>query len=257
MTIESDPPRLADSGAAAPGPVQNLFQSAQQDLPSEHALERMLTRLGPIAGAGAALAGDAVLAGAKGAATHAASTTVGASVAKLVAVIAGAGLIAGGAAMLASNSGGDESPQTPAKVAPKGASPAAAPVEALPPQPQPPAPVAPELSEPPEDPAPAHAAPAKAGKSTSSAAGVKAEAALLERARSLVASNPAQALAITRDHARRFPGGLLAQEREVIAIEALRKLGQQDEANQRATRFKSAYPGSAHQRSIGSASSEK
>ena len=101
--------------------------------------------------------------------------------------------------------------------------------------------------------------PSKAGRADSKAETdtVKAEAALLERARLLATNNPSQALAVTREHARRFPNGLLAQEREVIAIEALRKLGKQDEASQRATKFQKAYPGSAHQRSVSSGAAEK
>ena len=68
---------------------------------------------------------------------------------------------------------------------------------------------------------------------------------------------PKRALPLTREQARRFPRGVLAQEREVIAIEALRRLGQKDEASSRADRFRETYPGSAHQRTVGSSSSEK
>jgi hypothetical protein len=54
-------------------------------------------------------------------------------------------------------------------------------------------------------------------------------------------------LSLTREHARRFPQGALAQEREVIAIEALSRLGRTEAARQRGTQFERQYPGSAHQ----------
>src|SRR5688572_4056182 len=119
MSYESDPPRLSEGGSGAPE-LQNLFQSARQDLPSDKAIDRILTRLGPIAGAGAALAGDAVIAGAKTAATQAAtSSTLSASLAKIVAAVAGAGLIAGGAAIVASKGGDKPEPPTPVLTAPQ------------------------------------------------------------------------------------------------------------------------------------------
>lgn len=76
------------------------------------------------------------------------------------------------------------------------------------------------------------------------------EAELLERARRALTSDPARALALTRLHQAQFPRGALAQEREVIAIDALRRLGRGDEAGQRASRFGQQYPGSAHRRAV-------
>ena len=69
---------------------------------------------------------------------------------------------------------------------------------------------------------------------------------LIGRARESLGPSPAEALALTGEHARRFPRGVLVQEREVLAIEALRGLGRTDEARARKDRFLSAYPGSAH-----------
>jgi hypothetical protein len=241
MSYESDPPRLAEGGDSVE--LQGLFQDARSDLPSDQTLDRMLARLGPIAGAGAALAGDAVLAGANTASQAATTSTVAGSIAKLVAVVAGAGLIAGGVAVFTSKGDAGEK-AAPAVTAPK------APAEVAPPAPVP----APPPAAASDESLPEPAAPAKAGRAESKVETdtVKAEAALLERARSLATHNPRQALAITREHARRFPNGLLAQEREVIAIEALRKLGREDEAGKRASEFRESYPGSAHQHSIGS-----
>jgi hypothetical protein len=76
------------------------------------------------------------------------------------------------------------------------------------------------------------------------------EAQLLDRAREAVAANPAHALALTDEHAARFPMGRLGQEREVVAIGALVRLGRVEEAKARAARFTEAFPGSAHRSRI-------
>jgi hypothetical protein len=43
---------------------------------------------------------------------------------------------------------------------------------------------------------------------------------------------------------------VLAQEREVIAIEALKRLGRSDEAARRAADFARRYPGSAYRKKL-------
>jgi hypothetical protein len=73
-----------------------------------------------------------------------------------------------------------------------------------------------------------------------------AELDLLARARRVVSESPARALQLTAEHARRFQDGVLAQEREVLAIDALSRLGQRDLAAMRARRFVERYPNSAH-----------
>jgi hypothetical protein len=76
------------------------------------------------------------------------------------------------------------------------------------------------------------------------------EAKLLEQARRALSTNPSQALAITRRHQALYPNGALAQEREVIAIEALRRLGKSGQASERADSFEQKYPDSAHRRTV-------
>lgn len=76
--------------------------------------------------------------------------------------------------------------------------------------------------------------------------GSAAETALLEKARAALQSRPGEALELTRRHRARFPKGLLAQEREVIAIEALERLGRKDAADARAAEFERRYRGSVH-----------
>jgi hypothetical protein len=76
--------------------------------------------------------------------------------------------------------------------------------------------------------------------------GIKAERALLDRARlSLEQGDGAAALRTAQEHEQRFPGGVLAQEREAIAIRALLLLGQTKDARDRLARFRARYPGSA------------
>ncbi|GHG69765.1 hypothetical protein [Comamonas sp. JC664] len=55
-----------------------------------------------------------------------------------------------------------------------------------------------------------------------------------------------EALVLLRGHASRFQAGTLAQEREVLVIEALVLLGRRAEAQQRAEDFQAKYPTSSH-----------
>ncbi len=79
------------------------------------------------------------------------------------------------------------------------------------------------------------------------------EFALLRAARQAVASQPERALSLTEEHAQRFPSGMLAQEREAIAIEALAKLGREAQAQSRAHTFLKAHPGSPYRPRIDAA----
>jgi len=72
------------------------------------------------------------------------------------------------------------------------------------------------------------------------------EGALLLRARRVLASDPAEALELTRQHARRFPTGALIPERQVLAIEALAGLGRTAEARAELASFRQRFPSSPH-----------
>ncbi|MFT3768839.1 MAG: hypothetical protein QM820_25625 [Minicystis sp.] len=61
-----------------------------------------------------------------------------------------------------------------------------------------------------------------------------AEVELLDRARAALATSPAEALTLTEAHASSFPAGKLGMEREMVAIDALRRLGRTSEARARA-----------------------
>ncbi len=74
---------------------------------------------------------------------------------------------------------------------------------------------------------------------------------LVERADMQLRSGaPAAALAALREHELRCPSGILVQERERIAIEALAKLGRDDAARARAQAFEERFPSSPHLRRV-------
>jgi hypothetical protein len=75
---------------------------------------------------------------------------------------------------------------------------------------------------------------------------VQAELAQLARIRELGKTDPASALSGATDGDRQFPKGLMHQEREVVAIDALSKLGRRGEARSRARSFLTTYPQSTY-----------
>jgi hypothetical protein len=85
---------------------------------------------------------------------------------------------------------------------------------------------------------------------SASVASAPSEVALLDQARASLVSNPSSALALTEEHRRRFPKGALSQEREVIAIEALKKLGRGSEAKKRGDTFSAENPDTIHRRTV-------
>ena len=73
------------------------------------------------------------------------------------------------------------------------------------------------------------------------------EAIELERAMdALKEGDPGRALSICDDEASRFPNGILAQERELVAIRALVRLGRFDEGRSREAKFKSNFADSSY-----------
>jgi len=76
------------------------------------------------------------------------------------------------------------------------------------------------------------------------------EAQILSEARKVLASDPGRALAGVQRHQQLFPSGALVQEREILAIEALRRLGREAEANARAQSFRTRFPSSIHGRTF-------
>jgi hypothetical protein len=82
-------------------------------------------------------------------------------------------------------------------------------------------------------------------KTSAAAVAIPDELTLIKQAQGMRGQGAAM-LSVLAEHARLYPSGMLAQEREVLAIEALVAMGRTREANARAERLASQYPGSAH-----------
>jgi hypothetical protein len=79
--------------------------------------------------------------------------------------------------------------------------------------------------------------------SASASSSLSAERLLLDGARvALTSGEPARALSLLSDHARRFPRPKLGEEREALAIQALVAVGRYDDARARAASFRAAAP---------------
>ncbi len=235
---DDNPVPLTDPGSGAPTLLRDALAGARARAPSPADLARVAARL-PLGPPPPAAAPPSVLSGA----------LIGAA---LGVIVAGTSLIgdarrAPAPPAVATGDAPLRAPQ-PAIVAPAIAPPRAA-VPALAPRPAPAIASAPPTTPtgeiapaPAPDPAPAAVsagAPAPSGDAES-------EAHLLLRAHEAIDATPARALALTDEHAARFPAGSLGQEREVVAIQALLRLGRVGEARTRAARFVAAFPGSAH-----------
>ncbi len=95
-------------------------------------------------------------------------------------------------------------------------------------------------------PTPSDAPSPGASPGTGETADAETEVHLLQRAQTALGADPRAALALTGEHARRFPGGALVQERELIAVTALVALGRKPEAQSRATSLLERFPSSAY-----------
>jgi RNA polymerase sigma-70 factor, ECF subfamily len=119
-------------------------------------------------------------------------------------------------------------------------------VAAPPPPPPPSAP--PVVSEPsdPRPPGPNQGPPQGASSTSASAATLDAEAALMDRANALLSDGSySEAIAACRQHAARFPGGRLLEQRETCWLLALMRSGRTTEARARLPAFETRFPQSA------------
>lgn len=83
---------------------------------------------------------------------------------------------------------------------------------------------------------------------------LRAEIALLRRAqRALADGDPDAALAHLDDHARRFPEGVMVEERDAAHVVALGQAGREDACRAEAARFLRAHPGSPHRGRVANA----
>jgi hypothetical protein len=235
---DEDPKRLLDESAS--GELRSMLRAGKSDLPDERQMAALAAKigiLGGLGGAGAAGAAGGGGIGAKAIAGGAAKVALAVKIGGAVAVVSAVGT---GAVVVATRESETRAPAPVGIVAT--AKPTGATAKSTPP-------VLPHVD---EAPAASASAPPKptAKAATSAAEGPEAEVKLLERAQDALRARPAEALALSDDHARRFPRGMLAQEREVIAIEALVKSGRKADAKARAERFKKTWPGSSHTRRV-------
>jgi hypothetical protein len=83
----------------------------------------------------------------------------------------------------------------------------------------------------------------------------EAERRLIDRCTAALARGDAEgALLAAREHARRFRGGALVEEREALTIRALRMLRRTSEADARARSFLARWPSSIHRSTLGGGS---
>ena len=73
---------------------------------------------------------------------------------------------------------------------------------------------------------------------------------LLSAAQRALGSSPAETLRLAEEHRRLYRGGMHAQEREVLAIDALLRLDRRPEALERANAFLGRHARSAHARRV-------
>jgi hypothetical protein len=235
MSEPTDPKRLADADPSSR--LGRLMTSATQDVPSEAQLTALAAQL------------ETVLAPAPGAAPSPGFSTM----AKLAAATGAAVLIGGAVVAVRARPFPQPTQGVPVSVSAPAA--AASPTTSFDTPATPssaPATItttaasSPAGSSPPAGKKPG-VEPTKSAAATSVG---PSESRLLEQARRALPNDPGAALALTDQDAALFPRGVLVQEREVIAIEALRRLNRTAEADRRAAAFSKAFPGSAHQRVI-------
>ncbi len=72
------------------------------------------------------------------------------------------------------------------------------------------------------------------------------EASMIARAKGALETSPSKALAALAEHAKLYPKGVLAEEREVLRIRALKNLGRDDAAEAQQEKFRKEHPESVH-----------
>jgi len=235
MTSDRDPPRLLDRDSGLDPRLRVLLQAGRDELPSAARLEAMAARV------------DAACGLPQLERPHAEPPPAGASAGLSLPSLAGltvAMVVATGALWWATAPGRWATEPAPKPL------PAASPPAPVPVVPPPSQPSSAEGAEPlpreVEPAAPPGDSPMRERASGAAPADPLAELGLLDEAQRALETDPARALARAEVHRRRFPGGQYAQEREVIAIEALLELERFAAAEQRVRAFLRRFPASSH-----------
>lgn len=215
----SEPERWLSS-PDAPGPMRDMLSAAQKVGPS--ALER------------------AALAGKLGVATS------GLWIAPALKGLAGAVLVAGGV-WVAATAGAPVNEQAALPTPPPVVQTDPVTSETGPSLEQPP-----QLEEEgPEVVAPTKTQPERAKKTTRAVPAAPemkkpSETSLIAGARNSLGTAPEAALSLLLQHAKLYPSGVLAEEREVLRIRALKNLGRAKDAQRQEEKFHEEHPGSVH-----------
>lgn len=250
MKDPQDPPRLID-GEDGSQRLRDLVRECRNDVASPDDVKQLESSLAPLIWAPIAppaappnAAGPGAATGSAGtASTTAATSGVAVKVAAAVAIAAG---VAGGGLWLAkstSPAGGGRSTTVEQATNPTAATP-----DNVPPSPpnEPAAPTDDQASAPKST----HDATGRSAPLDRGEAAAESESDLLGRAQAALRTDPSKALALAAEHRRKFPKGVLVQEREVLSIEALERLGRHQEAVARANSFLRSFPGSAHRSKV-------
>jgi len=233
----NQPPRLSDD-PEAPEALRDALEAGRSERPDPEQLASLAAKLGPLLGPPGGGGGPPV------------DPTVPLKVTGTLAAKALGGLAAmtAGVAAVVLLSQPSPPPPRPPSAPPPQASPAEPPAPDLPSGVD-----APEalVVEEPADPPP-RAQPRRRASAAPPSFEIDpgAELALIRRSQEALRGSPSRALELTAEHARRFGPGTLAQEREVVAIDALHQLGRDPAARARAERFAQRWPRSAHLRRI-------
>ena len=236
MNHGDDPVRLSEAGSGVPDELRSLLQESRAAVGSPDQVGQLAAglaaKLGPAAGLGAS-AGTASFGGAK-----------------LAGVLALGVALTGGGLWLVESQNASTTPSVTEPAAESISVPQSLVQHAVVQHKDEPGPEAMEQLEPPA------AKPAQPPEPTqpvvrhTSTPEKPSEAALLGQAQAALASNPKRALALTQQHAKLYPKGALTQEREVIAIAALKQIGAADQAQERAADFEKRFKGSVHERKV-------
>ena len=225
----SDPLRWSDDPEAPEG-AADLLRSARKGAPPMP--DDVRTRVG--VAVAAMTAGTAATASAS---VGAGVWTAGKITSAIAILVTGGALIGGGIYAYT------RSDETPRSLSPA-PHPRAAPLAVSPP-PQPPAEVAPIAIRESEPRVAPHIEPSRPAPRPSLDP-LEEETRLIQQAHAQLEAHPDRALALASSHARRFPEGQLAAERELVAIDALARLGRLDQARARAARLDERYPSSPY-----------
>jgi hypothetical protein len=249
---EQDPKRWLDSDAQGDGALRDLLDAGRAERPSAAQLGALAKRLGPpFDGPGSGGGGGGGTTSGVPAAAASGLTTVGVAAAAIL-VLCGLWAWQSRSENEASAHAQRRAPIEAGRVEPRPPPPAAAAEPAQAPEPQL---VTPQAVPPGVVPGPrrepVHAPAAKRAQRPALAPNdAGAELELIERANRQLRDAPAQALVTIAEHEQRFPASQFAQERELIAIEALIATGQREPARVRGERFLARYPASSHARKV-------